>query len=83
MCGFEFFLYVSAGFGRLLGSFTFGYAVVLGGLLCLNSTLVCAVSLWGDSFWIFFCLKISANFLMACNFLPLWMKIGMLVLGWR
>ena len=44
VCDFEFFLDVDAGVFRLLVSFTLVCAVFLRGLLCLTSTLVCAVS---------------------------------------
>ena len=53
----------------MIRSFTLGDAVVLCGLLWLTPTFVCAVSLWGDSYGIVFCLKIFANFLMAYNML--------------
>ena len=68
-CYFESFLDVHAGVGRFIGSFTLRDAVVLGGLLCLTSTLVCEISLWGDFFGFVFCLKISSNFLIECNVL--------------
>ena len=67
--GFEFFLDVGSGVCRLLRSFTLGYAVVVCGLLCLTTTLVCAFSLSGDSCGLFFCLNVSDNFLVACNLL--------------
>ena len=44
---FEYFLDIGAGVGRVLGSFTLGDTVVLGGLLYLTSTFICAVSLRG------------------------------------
>ena len=50
----------------MIGIFTFGYAVVMGGFLCLTSTLVCDVSLWGDLCVILFYLKTSATSLMDC-----------------
>ena len=48
MGGFEFCLDVGDGVFILLGSFTIRYAIVLGGLLCLNSTLVFGYILVGD-----------------------------------
>ena len=68
-CAFEFWLYVDAEVGRLLGSFTLRDAVVLGGSLCLTSTLVCSVSLWGIYCGVVVCLKISAKLMITCNFL--------------
>ena len=46
---FEFFLSVGSGVFHFLGIFTLRDALVLGRLICLTSTLVCAVSLWGVS----------------------------------
>ena len=46
---FELLISVGSGFCSLLGSFTLGDSVVLGGLLFLTSTLVCVVSLWVGS----------------------------------
>ena len=64
---FVTFLDVGAGVGRFIGSFTLGDAVFMVVLLCLISSLVCAVSLWRDFCGVVLCLKIYANLLMACN----------------
>ena len=66
--GFEFFLSVGAGVFRSLGSFTLVDVVVLGGLLCLTSTLFFWDSLWEDFCRVFF-LEVSANSLMDYNLL--------------
>ena len=66
---FEFCVAMGAGVCRLIGSLTLGDELVLGGLLCLTSTIFCAVYLLGDYYGVVFCLKISDNFLMDCNFL--------------
>ena len=52
----------------MIGSFSLGDAVVLGGLVCITSTLVCDVSLWEDVYGVVLCLKVSENLLIACIF---------------
>ena len=68
-CTFEFCLDVGAGICRFQRSVTLGDAVFLSGMLFLISTLICDVSLWGAPCGVVFCLEISSNLLMACNFL--------------
>ena len=63
VCDFEFCLDVGAGVCRLIRIFTIKDAVVLGELLCLTSTLVCVVSLWGASCGVVFGLNVTANLL--------------------
>ena len=67
--GFDlrFFLGAGSGVGGLIGSFILGDAVFMGGLLCMISTLICDVSLWGGFCGVVFFLKISTNFLIACS----------------
>ena len=64
---FGFCLGVGAGVDRFLGSFTLRDAVVMGGLLCTTSTLICEVSLQGDFCGVVSCLKISINLLISCR----------------
>ena len=51
---FDFYLSVGAGFYHLIGSFTLGDTVVLGGLIFWIPKLIYAVSLLGVSCAIFF-----------------------------
>ena len=46
---FAFWLSVGTEVLRFIGSFSLRDELVLGGFICLNSTLVCSVSLWGVS----------------------------------
>ena len=65
---FGCFFDAGAGVVRFLGIFTLKDAVIMGGFLCLKSTIFCDISLWWDLCGVVFCLKISDNFLMDCNF---------------
>ena len=55
-CGFWVLPFCRCWGLNFLGSFTLGDAVVLGGLLSLTFTLVCAISLWEVSSHSYFCL---------------------------
>ena len=66
-CDFGFYLGAVYGVGRLLGSLTLVYVVVICGLLCMTSNIVCYVFLWRGFLGVVFCLKILSKYLISCS----------------
>ena len=54
--GFDYVFFLGSDYvvGRLLGIITLADVVVMGGLLCMTSTLVCSVYLCGGSVGFYF-----------------------------